>query len=192
MEERIEEDGHLVWRGDATEEETLRAAGLEHAKGLILTLPSEADNVYVTLLAKDLCPNVFILARAISDHGDRRLRAAGADRVVSPNLIGGYRMAHSVLHPSVVEFIDIVSGQAGTEQLQLQELMVPENSSLAGLSIGESDIRRRFELLVVGRVDADGTLAFNPAPTDTIESGSMLIVLGHRADLDRFAETIST
>ncbi len=58
--------------------------------------------------------------------------------------------------------------------------------------IGESDIRRRFELLVVGRVDADGTVALNPAPTDTIESGSMLIVLGHRADLDRFAETIST
>jgi len=192
MEERIEEAGYMVWRGDATEEDTLRAAGLERAKGVILTLPSEADNVYVTLLAKDLCPDVFILARAISDHGDRRLKAAGADRVVSPNLIGGYRMAHTILHPSVTEFIDIVSGHAQMEELQLQELLVPENSSIAGLSIGESDIRRRFELLIVGRVDADGTVAFNPAPTDTIESGSMLIVLGHRADLDRFAETIST
>lgn len=192
MEERIEADGHLVWRGDATEEDTLRAAGLERAKGVILALPSEADNVYVTLLAKDLRPDVFILARAISDHGDRRLKAAGADRVVSPNLIGGYRMAHSVLHPSVMEFIDIVSGHAEMTELELQELEVPEHSSLAGLSIGESDIRRRFELLVVGRVDSDGTVAFNPAPTDTIEAGSMLIVLGHRANLDRFAEAIST
>jgi voltage-gated potassium channel len=192
MEERIEADGYLVWRGNATEEDTLRAAGLERAKGIILALPSEADNVYVTLLAKDLCPSVFILARSISDHGDRRLKAAGADRVVSPNLIGGYRMAHSILHPSVVEFIDIVSGHAEMEELEVQELVVPENSSLAGVSIGESDIRRRFELLVVGRVRSDGAVAFNPAPTDTIEAGSMLIVLGRRADLDRFAEAIST
>lgn len=192
MEERIEEDGHLVWRGEATEEETLLAAGLERAKGVILALPNEADNVYVTLLAKDLCPNVFILARAISDHGDRRLKAAGADRVVSPNLIGGYRMAHSVLHPSVVEFIDIVSGHAEMEELELQELAVPESSSFAGLTIGESDIRRRFELLVVGRVSSDGTVAFNPAPTDTIEPGSMLIVLGHRANLDRFVQVLAT
>jgi len=191
MVERIDADGHLVWRGDATEEETLHAIGLARARGVILALPNEADNVYVTLLAKDLCPEVFVLARAISDHGDRRLKAAGADRVVSPNIIGGYRMAHSVLHPNVVEFIDIVSGHTEMEELEVQELAVPQHSRLAGLTIGESDIRRHYELLVVGQVKGDGSVAFNPAPTDTIEAGSMLIVLGRRADLDRFVQSIS-
>jgi len=191
MVEQVEADGFLVWRGDATQEDTLRAAGLDHAKGVILALPNEADNVYVTLLAKDLRPDVFVLARAISDHGDRRLKAAGADRVVSPNIIGGYRMAHSVLHPNVVEFIDIVSGHADMEELEVQELHVPRDSPLAGKSIGEVDIRRRFELMVVGRVKDDGSVAFNPAPTDTVVAGSTLIVLGRRKDLDRFVESMS-
>jgi len=94
MIERLAGDGYLYYRGNATEEETLLAVGLERAKGLILALPNEADSVYVTLLSKDLRPDLFVLARAISDNGERRLHAAGADRVVSPNIIGGYRMAH--------------------------------------------------------------------------------------------------
>lgn len=191
MTERIESDGFLVCPGDATEERTLVSAGLHRCKGVILALPSEADNVYVTLLAKDLCPQVFVLARAISDHGDRRLKAAGADRVVSPNIIGGYRMAHSVLHPSVMEFIDIVSGNTEVAELEMQELVVLDRSPLVGKTIGESDIRQRFGLLVVGKHEPGGSVAFNPAPTDTIEAGSMLIVLGRRSDLDRFADEMS-
>ena len=191
MVNRIESDGYLVWRGDATEEESLEAVGIGRSKGLILALPNEADNVYVTLLAKDLYPGCFVLARAISDHGDRRLMAAGADRVVSPNIIGGIRMAHSVLRPTVVEFIDIVSSHAEMEELELQELLVPAGSSIAGRTISESDIRRRYGLLVVGRLKSDGSVAFNPAPTDTIDAGSTLIVLGRRGDLDRFADSMS-
>lgn len=191
MIERAEQDGCLVWRGDATEETTLESVGLERCKGLILALPNEADNVYSTLLAKEIHPDVFVLARAISDHGDRRLEAAGADRVVAPNIIGGYRMAQSVLHPNVVEFIDIVSGNTDMEELEVQELRVPDASPLAGRTIGEIDIRRHFELLVIGCVNRDGSVAFNPAPTDTIEAGSTLIVLGRRANLNRFDETMS-
>ncbi len=192
MTERIEGDGYLYFCGDATEEKTLLAVGLERAKGLILALPSEADSVYVTLLSKDLCSDLFVLARSISDNGERRLNAAGADRVVSPNIIGGHRMAHSVLNPTVVEFIDIVSGHATMEELELQELRVAEDSSLAGRTLGATDIRRRFGLLVVGRVQPDDTLAFNPSPNETIEAGSTLLVLGRREDLDRFAAETAT
>ncbi len=188
---RIEEEGYLVWEGDATEESTLEAVGIHRSKGVILALPSEADNVYVTLLAKDLHPDCFVLARAISDHGDRRLLAAGADRVVSPNIIGGLRMAHSVLHPSVVEFIDIVSGHVEMEELELQEISVPAGADIAGKTIGESEIRRRFGLMIVGRLTGDGSVAFNPAPADTIDAGSVLIVLGRRDDLGRFADSMS-
>ena len=191
MGDRIENDGFLFWRGDATEEATLLGAGIERSKGAILALPNEADNVYVTLLAKEIDPDLFVLARSISDHGDRRLKAAGADRVVSPNIIGGYRMAHSVLHPSVVEFIDIVSGNANVEELEIQAISVPEGSKLTGRTIEEMDIRRRYGLLVVGRQRRDGSVAFNPSPNDAIEAGSMLIVLGHRGDLDRFVDEVS-
>ena len=187
MTERLDNDGYLYFRGDATEEKTLLAVGLERAKGLILALPNEADSVYVTLLSKDLCADLFVLARSISDHGERRLHAAGADRVVSPNIIGGHRMAHSVLHPTVVEFIDIVAGHATMEELELQQLRVAADSPLAGQTLGATDVRRRFGLLVVGRVRSDDTVAFNPSPNDTIEAGSTLLVLGRREDLDRFA-----
>ena len=188
---RIESDGYLVWHGNATEESTLEAVGMTRSSGLILALPSEADNVYVTLLAKDLCPDCFVLARSISDHGERRLKAAGADRVVSPNIIGGFRMAHSVLNPKVVEFIDVVSGHAEIEGLELREMRVAETAAIAGHTIGESNFRRRFGLMIVGRLKKDGSVAFNPSPTDTIEAGSMLIVLGRRDDLDRFADSMS-
>ena len=94
----------------------------------------------MTLLAKDLCPKCFVLARSISDHGERRLKAAGADRVVSPNIIGGFRMAHSVLHPKVVEFIDIVSGHAEIEGARAtRSYRLPKRRSISGLTIGESE-----------------------------------------------------
>jgi len=191
MVERIEADGFLAWRGDATEEAAMKAVHIETAKGVILALPHEADNVYVTLLVKDLHPDLFVLARAITDNGDRRLKAAGADRVVSPNIIGGQRMAHSVLRPKIVEFIDVVSGSTGIAELALQEVQVPEASPLAGKTIAEAELRRRYCLLIVGRMRVDGSVAINPLPTDTIRAGSMLIVLGRREDLDRFADELS-
>ncbi|MFQ5743622.1 MAG: potassium channel family protein, partial [Acidobacteriota bacterium] len=187
---QIDVDGHLVVLGDATEEPTLVAAGIERAKGLILALPNEADNVYVTLQAKEHNPQLFVLARSISDHGERRLRAVGADRMVSPNRLGAQRIAQSVLKPSVVEFIDIVTGRKELTELELQELKVPEKSNLAGKTLKECDIRRKYGLMVVGILQADGMIAFNPSPRDQIDAGLTLIVLGRRRELDRFAASI--
>lgn len=187
--QRADADGHLYVLGEATEEETLEAAGIERAKGLVLALPDEADNVYVTLLAKDVRPDLYVLARGISDNGERRLLAAGADRVISPNIIGGHRLAQAVLRPSVVEFVDIVTGRRHLE-LQLDELKVPEGSQFADRTIGECDVRRNYGLVVVGIIAPDGKMTFNPAPDDRIPVGSTLIVLGHRENLDRFAESV--
>lgn len=188
--QRVADDGQLAVKGDATEEATLQLAGIERAQGLILCLPHEADSVYVTLAAKDLYPDLFILARSISENGDRRLLAAGADRVVSPNIIGGHRLAQSVLRPSVVEFVDIVTGRRALEELQLEELQVGEKSGLSDRSIRECDIRGRFGLMVVGLVTAGGELVFNPSPSERIDVGSTLIVLGKREDLDRFRKAL--
>lgn len=188
--QRVGSDGHLGVKGDATEEDALRLAGIERARGLILCLPHEADSVYVTLAAKDLFPDLFILARSISENGDRRLLAAGADRVVSPNIIGGHRIAQSVLRPSVVEFVDIVTRRRALEELQLEELKVGKDSDLCERSIRECDIRGRFGLMVVGLVKPGGELVFNPSPSERIDVDSTLIVLGKREDLDGFRRAL--
>lgn len=100
-------------------------------------------------------------------------------------------MAHSVLHPTVVEFIDIVTGHRQVAELELEELTVPDSSPIAGQTIGDTNIRRHFGLLVIGRLRNDGSVAFNPSPNDTIEAGSTLIVLGRREDLDRFTAEVA-
>jgi len=182
---RLEEDGSLAISGDATEESTLEVAGIARAKSLILALPSEADNVYVTLLAKQRFPDLFVLARGISDSCERRLGAAGADRVVSPNIIGGMRMAYSVLQPSVLEFIDILTARRDLE-LEIANVKVSADSHLAGSTLKESRLRRRFGVMVVAFQSPDGGLSFNPSPDETINAGDSLIVLGRREQLEQF------
>jgi voltage-gated potassium channel len=110
---KIEEDGHLYLLGDATEEQCLLKAGIRSAKGLATALDSEADNVYITLTAKGLKPTLFIIARAGRIGSEKKLLQAGANHVVSPHQIGGYRMAQALLRPNVTEFIDFATHDPG-------------------------------------------------------------------------------
>jgi len=185
VEARLEEDGSLAIFGDATEESTLEAAGIARAKSLILALPSEADSVYVTLLAKQSYPSLFVLTRGISDNCEKRLRAAGADRVVSPNIIGGMRMAYSVLQPSIVEFIDILTGRRDLE-LEVANVEVLEGSILAGATLQEAHLRRRFGVMVLAFQSPDGQVSFNPSPDAVITVGDRLILIGRREQLEQF------
>lgn len=173
-------------RGDAVEEEVLTSARIQHARGLLLTLSSEADNVYVTLLARDLRPDLLVIARSVSEQGERRLVAAGANRVVSPERIGARSMSNTVTRPSTVDFTEIVTARENLE-LQLEEIRLSSDSPLSGKSIEECNIRRNFGLIVVGILSADGEMLFNPAPGQRLEAGATLIVLGRREDLRRFA-----
>lgn len=185
---RLEEDGSLAIYGDATEEAMLEAAGISRAKSLILALPSEADSVYVTLLAKEQFPNLFVLARGISDNCERRLGAAGADRVVSPNIIGGMRMAYSVLQPSVLEFIDILTARRDLE-LEIATIEISEDSPYAGVTLKESRLRRKFGVMVMAFQSPGGDVSFNPGPDDIITAGDSLIVIGRREQLEQFGSS---
>jgi voltage-gated potassium channel len=182
---RVEEDGSLAVFGDATEESTLEAAGITRAKALILALPSEADSVYATLLAKQRFPDLFVLARGISDNCEKRLGAAGADRVVSPNIIGGMRMAYSVLQPSVQEFIDILTARRDLE-LEIANIEISEDSPYAGVTLKDSRLRQRFGVMVMAFQSPDGNVSFNPGPDDVITAGDSLIVIGRREQLEQF------
>jgi len=126
----------LYVRGDATKDEVLKDAGIERAKGLISVLPTDAENLYVVLSARVLNPDLNIVARAGEEGSEQKLLRAGADRVVSPYHIGGLRIAHTVLKPSVVDFIEFAT-RAGNIDLQMEEIYVREGASIAGTTLDE-------------------------------------------------------
>lgn len=172
-------------RGNAVDEEVLDSAGLDRATGLLLTLSNEADNVYVTLLAKERRRDLTIIARSITEQGERRLRAAGVSRVVSPERIGALSMSNTVTRPSTVKFTEVVTTRENFD-LQLEEIKLTAASALLGKSIEECNIRRNFGLIVVGILTGEEDMVFNPPPDYRLQSGATLIVLGRAKDLGRF------
>jgi len=179
---KIEEDGYLYFLGDATREECLLKAGILAAKGLATALDSEADNVYITLTARGLNPDLFILARAGRRGSEKKLERAGANRVVSPHQIGGFRMAQALLRPHVTEFIDFAFTDLDTN-LGMEEIPVRPNSKLSDISLVDSGIRQQFDLIIVAISKATGEMLFNPASHTRIQIGDTLIALGQRSSL---------
>jgi voltage-gated potassium channel len=169
----------LFVEGDATDDETLLAAGIEHAKGLITAVTSDTDNVYITLTARGLNPKLFILARAGEEGAEKKLMRAGASKVISPYTIGASRMAQAILRPSVVDFIELATASEHLA-LQIEEISVATHSVLAGKTLVDSGIRQSMGIIIVGIKEADGKMTFNPPPTKKIEPNSVLIILGER------------
>jgi voltage-gated potassium channel len=169
--------------GDATEDRVLEQAGLLRARALVAALDSDAGNLFVTLTARSLHPDLFIVARARVEASEEKLRRAGADRVVNPQSIGGARIAAFVLQPHVTEFLDVVMHDRDIE-FRLEELQVPESSPIAGSSISEAQIRDRTGALVLALRDRDGTFTTNPSAKTVIQAGQVIIAIGTPADLD--------
>ena len=188
---KIEEDGHLYLLGDATEEQCLLRAGIRSAKGLATALDSEADNVYITLTAKGLKPNLFIIARAGRIGSEKKLLQAGANHVVSPHQIGGYRMAQALLRPNVTEFIDFATHDPGAG-MGMEEIPVRPNSKLTDVALVDSGIRKELDLIIVAIKKSDGTMIFNPASHTTIQIGDTLIALGQRSSLIKLEQLLGS
>ncbi|KAA3634432.1 MAG: potassium channel protein, partial [Calditrichaeota bacterium] len=135
----LEKDGILFIQGEATDDDILRDAGIERAKTFVTTLPDEAQNVYLTLTARDMNRNLLIIARADYEEGEKKLKRAGADQVVTPHVLGGVRMAMASLRPNVVDFMKTTSlGQGG---LSIEELRIPENCTFAGKTLVGSNLK---------------------------------------------------
>jgi voltage-gated potassium channel len=181
----IEEAGWLVIEGDAEDEDVLRDAGVERAKGLILTLPEDSGNVFVALTAKELRPGIFTLARTNQHKNRRKLLRAGVDKVISPYEIGADRMAQVILRPHVDEFMEKVL-HVGALDLRMEEVRIEKGSLLDGKTLAESDFRKRFNAVVVAFLNEDtGEWRFNPSPTVPMEQGDILIVLGDAEMIER-------
>ena len=177
--ERLNREGFMYVEGDATDDEVLLAAGVAHAKGLITAVTSDTDNVYITLTARGLNPNLFILARAGEEGSEKKLMRAGASKVISPYTIGAYRMAQAILRPSVVDFIEIATASENLD-LQIEEITISANSGLAGKTLIDSGIRQNTGIIIVGIKQVDGHMLFNPSPSKIIEANSILITLGEQ------------
>ncbi|WP_151088127.1 potassium channel family protein [Hymenobacter baengnokdamensis] len=170
--------------GDATTEGALRQAGIEHARALITALPKDADNVFVALTARELNPNVLIIARASARSSVSKLISAGANSVVMPDEIGGSHMANLVIRPEVIRFLDMISG-LDPNKLRLEELSFGElKPSLRGQSIRELDVRSRSGATVIAlRRGESGELEVSPAADYRPVAGDVLLVLGNETQI---------
>jgi voltage-gated potassium channel len=177
--ERLGRDGYLFVHGNATDDESLLAAGIGRARGLITAVTSDTDNVYITLSARGLNPNLFILARAGEEGAEVKLMRAGASKVISPYTIGATRMAHAILRPSVVDFIELATTSENLA-LQIEEIEVTAGSSLVGKNLVTAEIRQSMGIIIVAIKQPDGHMLFNPPSQTTINAHSVLIILGER------------
>lgn len=183
--EFLEEEGILHIADDATSDDALRAAGIDHAQSLIAALSVDSANVYVVLSARQLNAALNIVARAGAQEHVSKLEHAGADTVLIPSRIGGVRMAQSVLRPTVTSFMDLAPRKASLD-IQMEELTIGENSELVGKNLIEAGIRPRFNLIIIGIKSAGGDLSFNPDPQVTLHSGDTIIAVGSVENLEHF------
>lgn len=189
--ERCQAAGDILYiEGDATEDENLEAAGLSNAAGIIVTLPSDKDNLYITMTARMLNKHIRIVSRMTNQKLKPKLKKAGADRVVSPGAIGALRMASEMIRPAAVDFLDKML-RSNSGNLRISQLTVAENSALIGNEIRTADLSDRFSLLILGTRDSSKKIEFNPAATAKIEKGMTLIVMGTVADIHRARAAVS-
>ena len=178
--------GVNVLVNDATREETLRDAGVEHARGLAACLPDDADNVYVVLTARDLNPNLRIVARAAEEQAEAKLLRAGADHVIAPTIIGGHQMAVALMKPAVKEFFDSIT--ANELGLAFEQVEVDAGSPLVGQELRSTRIRAELDVVIVSIRRHNGEIIFNPAGETGIEHGDILIAIGRAESLMKLKE----
>ncbi len=174
--------------GDATVDSVLEQAGVGRAKGLAATLRDDKDNVFVSITARALNPNLRIVAKVTEDSAETKLRRAGADSTVSPSFIGGMRLASELVRPSVVQFLDRMRSQ----DLRVEEVPIPAGSTLLGTRLRDTTIRHQTSVLVLAVRQADGSYSYNPGPDFVLEAGQTLVVLCRTEDLDQLRNGIAS
>ena len=178
----------LFIKGDATDDQNLIAAGIERAAGIIISLPSDKDTLYVTMTARMLNKNLRIISKAVDHTLVIKLKTAGANSVVSPNFIGGLRMASEMIRPTVVDFLDSML-RSTQGQLRIHQIVVTSSSAMVGKNIIESGLKNKFNLLVLGSKLPAQEIVFNPPATQTLQAGMTLIVMG---EVDNIANAKKT
>jgi voltage-gated potassium channel len=178
------DEGALAVEADASSEEVLKRVGIDRARGFVAAVGTDAENVYAVLSARVMRPDLFIVGRAETEDAARKLKRAGADRVISPYQIGAVQMAQMALRPAVVDFFDLATS-AGNLELSMEQIAIAPASPLADQSILDANLRQRYGVIVVGIQREDRRMAFNPEPDTAIRAGDKLVVLGRPESLKR-------
>lgn len=182
--------GYLAVRADSTSEQALEEAGVDRAAGLVACLNEDSGNLLVTLTARALNPELYIVARANRAENQVKLKRAGADRVAMPYQIGGYHMASMALRPSVVDYMDVLSSSGATTDLQVEEMVVGEHSRLAGHRLGKALSDGEIGATVIAINGSDGTSRVRPSGNEVVYPGDRLIVLGAKTDLTKASQLV--
>jgi voltage-gated potassium channel len=167
----------LFVEGNGTDDDDLLSAGLERARGLIAASDDDADNLYITLSARAVKSDLFIVARASNEEAAKKLRLAGADRIVQPYQAAGRVMANLILRPQVTDFVDVVTTASGND-LRFEEIEVTSACGQGGRSIRQLDVRKESGALIVALRKRDGTFDTTPTPEAVLEVGDVLIAAG--------------
>jgi voltage-gated potassium channel len=175
--ERVLADGYLLVEGDASDDTMLQRAGIKRARGLLTAVATDAGNVYIILSARALNPKLFIVARASTSEAIQKLSMAGADRVISPYVLGGRRMANLALRPTVVDFLDTLI-HSDNMDLWIEEIGVSPDSVLVGITLADASLRDTVGLNVLAIRHNDGHMTISPAAEVAIQAHDILIVLG--------------
>ena len=186
----MNEDGILYIAGEAPQEANLNKAGIKRASNLIATLGTDADNVFLVLLARGLNPNLYVVARASQDETKKPLYSAGANVVVSPFDIGARRMAHAILRPNVIRFLELAFSDESTD-IHIEEVKVAASSTLVDVTLKDSGIRKTYDLIILSIVKEDGTMLFNPSADTKINAGDTVVAVGCHESLVKLGEVLS-
>jgi voltage-gated potassium channel len=186
------ETDYLILQGDATTDEVLQEAGIDRATALVVTLPSDANNVFVVLTARQINPSIKIISRLNNPSDELKLRRAGANHVVMPEQIGGYYMATLVNKPDLVAFFNLISNM-GTNHVVFEEIDVAHlKGQFQGHSIAQSGIETTTKVPIMGLRHADGRYQLNPPSETVLQPGMQIVVLGDDEQIRRFCSVVLT
>lgn len=180
----MDEDKVLYVCGDVSDEANLIKAGIKRAKGLVAVLATDADNVFLVLTARELNPDIHIVARACHVESKSKLRAAGANNVESPYEMGGVSMARRIIRPTVTNFLDLAFTYS-RKDIQMEEIPVSPSSALSNVMLKDSGIRQQFNLIIIAVKKPDDSMLFNPSFETLIKAGDTVIAVGEEANLKK-------
>ena len=186
----LDDDKVLYLSGDASDEAILHKAGILRAKGLIAVLATDTDNVFLVLTARQLNPDLYIIARASRDDSKLKLQAAGANKVESPYEMGAVSMAQRIIRPTVTNFLNIAFAHK-RKDIQMEEIPVNSSSGLINVMLKDSGIRQQFNLIIIAIKKPDGSMLFNPSYETVIEAGDTVIAVGQEGNLQKLENKLN-
>ena len=181
----LQEKGYQYYRGDATTDETLEAIGVKYAKGIVVALGTEQDNLFVTMSVRTLNKNANLLSRCSNQDTEYKLKRAGADKVINPYVAGGHKMAELLIEPNIEDTVSISTPQFDID-LVVEEININDIPSLIGVSIVDSNIRKKYNLIIIGIKDRKGKFELNPNMNVKLGKDQIIMLIGAKANMKEF------